>query len=236
MERALRGAKRIAGAPPSSSKLPITLPLLRALLAQLPAVANKDATTYHAAFCLAFACFLRSGELTWTSFDPQHSLSVACVAFADNKSHALITLPASKTNPFRKGVRLVAPAVGGSKCPVTALQLVVAGKAGHEPLFMRHDGAPFSRDFFVTTLRRCLLRLGIAADAYCGHSFRRGAATWAATQGCNEETIKTLGRWDSNCYRRYVDRTAQERAAMARTLYSCRSGPLVPTGPSWRDL
>jgi hypothetical protein len=77
--------------------------------------------------------------------------------------------------------------------------------------------------------------LGLDTKQYAGHSFRRGAATWAASQGIDADTIKLLGCWTSDCYRRYVDRSAADRRTLvASALYAARLGPLVPS-ISWRD-
>ena len=43
------------------------------------------------------------------------------------------------------------------------------------------------------------------ASNFNGHSFRIGAATTAASRGMEEDCIiKTIGRWESDAYQRYV--------------------------------
>ena len=49
-----------------------------------------------------------------------------------------------------------------------------------------------------------LTRLGKDDSAYCGHSFRIGAATSAAAAGVEDHLIQTMGRWSSDCYVRYI--------------------------------
>ena len=50
-----------------------------------------------------------------------------------------------------------------------------------------------------------LLRLvGLDPQHYSGHSFRIGGATSATIAGLNDYEIKLLGRWSSDCYKRYI--------------------------------
>ena len=107
------------------------------------------------------------------------------------------------------------------------------------PLFgLGPSGAdPLPRSSFVAVLRRAIAFTGLAPSAYAGHSFRRGAATWAARLGASPETIQCLGRWNSDCFRRYVDRSAGERRDLSvAALFSVRDGPLVPDSASWQDV
>ncbi|XP_028412109.1 uncharacterized protein LOC114534837 [Dendronephthya gigantea] len=52
-------------------------------------------------------------------------------------------------------------------------------------------------------------RQGLAEKLYASHSFRIGAATAAGSVGLTSWLIKTLGRWSSDCYERYI-RTPKE--------------------------
>ncbi len=95
-------------------------------------------------------------------------------------------------------------------CPVTAVlaYMVVRGKAPG-PLFCWDDGRYLTRENFVAAIREALTMAGIKATDYAGHSFRIGAATTAARQGIQDSLIKTLSRWESSAYTRYI-RTAPE--------------------------
>ncbi|SPO28309.1 uncharacterized protein UTRI_04706 [Ustilago trichophora] len=238
LERTVRGFKRLVGAPLPVAKLPITLPLLRQLVRALYTAcpSRHDRRMFRAAFCLAFACFLRSGELTWEAEGP-NVLTVASVSFAQDDSHVTVTLPASKMDPFRQGATLTAPAVNLSTCAVSALRVICHHREPRQPLFLLEGGQPFTRASFVAMLRRCLQACSIPPALYSGHSFRRGAATWAASNGVDADTIRGLGRWRSDCFRRYVDRSAADRAATTKAaLYSNADAPLHLDVAAWRDV
>ena len=240
LERALRGYKRLHGVHRTGSKLPITLPLLRRVLEAVSGFADlypRDRLVFQAAFALAFACFLRSGELVWgPNSDPATRLTVSSVEW--ERDHAVITLPASKTDPFWQGIKVIAPEVGGVECPAARFQQLTSGRPPSDPLFGLGPSstAAFPRATFVSTLKRAVQAVGLPAHSYAGHSFRRGAATWAARNGVPDSVIQLLGRWNSDCYWRYIDQSATERRALAASaLFSVRDGPLVPDRPAWRD-
>ena len=49
-----------------------------------------------------------------------------------------------------------------------------------------------------------LTTVGLKAELYAGHSFRIGAATAAAVVGLPDWLIQAMGRWSSDCYKRYI--------------------------------
>ncbi|KAJ1035151.1 hypothetical protein NDA18_000748 [Ustilago nuda] len=240
LERALQGYKHLLSTRCVGAKLPITLPLLQCIVLAIHIfgdMSRYDRQVYQAAFTLAFACFLRSGEVVWEcSSDPAVILRVASVALADD--HAIITLPASKTDPFRLGVKVVAPLMGGPKCPISHLRPLLSRPAS-SPLFgLGPSGtAPLSRSAFVSMLQWAITACGLSPSAYAGHSFCRGAATWAASLGADAATIQCLGQWNSDCFWHYIDRSATHCQDLSITaLYHLRDGPLIPPTTSWRDM
>lgn len=70
LERVIQGICRLRGEPDVKEQLPITRPILLEMLATLNTSQQKGAT-FHAAFSLAFAGFLRMGEFTWSLTDRQ---------------------------------------------------------------------------------------------------------------------------------------------------------------------
>ncbi|KAJ1022234.1 hypothetical protein NDA13_005148 [Ustilago tritici] len=191
----------------------------------------------HLVLQAAFTCFLHSGELVWDCGTNRTTiLTVSSIEWASD--HVVLTLPASKTDPFRQGVRVVAPEVGGIECLVARLRHLSHGRPLLALLFglgpSGLDPLPWST--FVTILHRAIQACGLPALQYTGHSFCHGAATWASQHGASTADIQSLGRWSSNCYCHYIDRSAQEHCALvASALFSVRDGPLVPSGPAWRD-
>ena len=161
----------------------------------------------YTAFCLAFAGFLRAGEFTYTAHDLKdvefHKwfLTRRSVRFHDD--YIELTLPASKTDPFRQGVTLTIAATGVDACAVTALQRLFHDWPAplSTPLFQ--IGGSFTRQRLTETLRETLIAVGIDGH-YTGHSFRRGAATSAREAGLSEDEIQLLGRWKSDSYRLYT--------------------------------
>lgn len=74
----------------------------------------------------------------------------------------------------------------------------------NDPLFLLSADIPLTRSILIERLRYLLQRLGLNANHYAGHSFRKGAATSAAAAHIPEHLLKTLGRWSSDCYQRYI--------------------------------
>ncbi|KAL7278212.1 hypothetical protein ACG7TL_008187 [Trametes sanguinea] len=215
VQRLIRGIKRFHGEQARNPKLPITIDLLRRLCESLLDDCLST-VSFRAAITLAFAGFLRCGEFTVdkpTSYDPISHLSRGSVQFLPSASaptHLVLSLPSSKTDPFRKGVSiLIAAAPDAVTCPINALcRLYQLHPQPHNaPLLPALDdiAAPLTRPQFITQLKAHLTSLGLDSSNYSGHSFRRGAATSAAAVGYADHEIQQLGRWRSDAYKLYID-------------------------------
>ena len=215
LQRVIAGVRRDHGEAGTQERLPITKDLLLRMLGQLDQK-SREGANFYAAFCLAFAGFLRVGELTYTSKERDAAdfskwfLTRCSIRLFDDRLEVL--LPKSKTDQFRKGFTLHIAASGDDACPVKALRRLFRWKASPDsPLFEIAGG--FSRDLVLSEVRQIMTSLGVKGH-YSGHSFRRGAATSAREAGLSDSEIMLLGRWKSDSYRRYID-TRRERILAA---------------------
>ena len=122
------------------------------------------------------------------------------------EDHLELTLPASKTVPFRQGITLTVAATNDEACAVCALKHLFQQWPADpaSPLFESEAHSPSTRDVVTSSLRQTLKSDGIQGH-YSGHSFRRGAATSAKLAGLTDDEIMLLGRWKSDSYRLYIE-------------------------------
>ncbi|XP_021356783.1 uncharacterized protein LOC110452522 isoform X1 [Mizuhopecten yessoensis] len=156
---------------------------------------------------VAFFGFLRCGEFTCRStFESGVNLSVIDVCIESD--YFILTLKSSKTDPFKKGVAISLFKNYTDTCPYTVVckYLMERQKLGcqTESLFVTDYKTPLTRNVFIEHLKHVLRLAGLNPDLYNGHSLRSGAATSAATGQVEDHLIKTLGRWSSDTYCRYI--------------------------------
>lgn len=227
----MRGIKREAAKSSHrrEKKLPITAEVMKKLKGAWAKGGNPDAVMLWAAASLAFFAFLRAGELTIpTEKGFEKGVHLECRDITpdswEHPSRLKVTIKASKTDPFRRGVDLFVGRTGGELCPVAAvLAYMVARGPGPGPMFKLASGRPLTRARFTSEVRAALRSAGVDPERYSGHSFRSGAATTAAEKGLNHSYIQQLGRWTSGCYHLYV-RTPREKLASISELLAGTSG------------
>ena len=218
----LRGIKRAQGRTHSLPKrLPITPALLRIINKNLFNSSRlfEDKIMLWAAITTAFFGFLRVSEYTAsrkTTFDREavllfHDLSL-------RHGSARLRIKESKTDPFRQGVTVRIQANNTILCPINALTLYRAHhptKSG--PLFTFNNGTYLTR----TDINKVLKDMSDGAANISSHSLRIGAASTAAAMGCPKYMIQSMGRWTSDCFRRYIRISDSSIKAASRALASC---------------
>jgi len=196
LKRIIAGARRIHIAIPRTQHDVVTIDILRSLVNSLNTSLFND-VNLHAAFCLAFAAFLRVDDLL--------SLLRSCVIFSRDMQSLTLILPRSKTDQFGQTTSIFISIAADAKiCPVRSLQRLFTRYPRHltAPLFS-HSVGPFTQRWFISQLRSSLLRVGLNPAHFSGHSFRRGAATSALSAGISRSDIMRLGRWKSDSVDRY---------------------------------
>ena len=112
-------------------------------------------------------------------------------------------------------------------CPVHAVVLYLTIRGNHSgPVFTFSDGRMLTREIFGLELDCILGKLNLKVHHYNTHSFRIGAATSAKQADISNVHIKTLGRWQSDAYQRYIRTPPQQLANISK--YSCLKHWITP--------
>ena len=218
----LRGIKRAQGRTHSLPKrLPITPSLLRIMNQNLFNSSRffEDKIMLWAAITTAFFGFLRISEYTTTrktQFDPSVTLLLSDIRIRNDSIR--LHLKTSKTDPFRQGVTVRIEANNTILCPVNALRLYVSRHPNPRgPLFVFKNGTFLTRTDLNTTLQDT----SEGAANISSHSLRIGAASTAAAMGCPKYLIQGMGRWSSDCFRRYIRISDTTLRHASRAIASC---------------
>lgn len=154
---------------------------------------------------MALYGFLRIGEFTKNiNANSSHCLNRADVQVTSGG--VIITfhsykhsIPGSNSNIFIKRE------VDLTFCPVAHLEGYLTRRGdGKDYLFMHPNLSPISRSQFVAGLNTALSFIGLRPSVYKGHSFRIRAATLAYQLGKSDMQIRSLGRWKSNAFLKYL--------------------------------
>ena len=180
IKRLLRGGRARFNTP-SRPRHPITREILLKIVDH-----GEDSIrlNLNAAFTLAFAGFLRLGEITYDARQRANSLAFIrdhitrkVVQFSPTADHLVVTLRRSKTDTEQRGVRITIAAISGPLCPAARIAelMIKYSQPPNAPLFRYGDKA-FSRRVVLSGLEKRLTASGINPAGYPGHSFRKGAA------------------------------------------------------------
>ena len=191
--------------------LPITINHLKLFfqLLAIPTTTNYDSSMIWAAMTLALFGFLHLGEMTCNSpYSPAIHLSLRDITFLPNilhPEHMSVRIKISKTDPFRSGQTIIIGKTNQKVCPVRAMTTYLSFRGTTTgPLFQYLSGTPLTKAGLTSETKQLLSMSGLQCSQYAGHSYRIRVATTSASVGLFLRLIKTLGRWSSDCYERYI--------------------------------
>lgn len=192
-------------------RLPITPPVLNRLLLaadQLIGHNSDEAKLVKAAMVLAFRAYLRIGEIFPKSRNEAFENCLQLRDVALNATEIIVTFRRFKHSGPRGSQVLRVDGRPFSIYKISPSALLDEHLSSRGPLpgllFMRRGGIVFTRREFDTRLRQLLSFVGLSTTSFKGHSFRIGAATYAASQGKSDAEIRLAGRWSSDAFRRYI--------------------------------
>ena len=221
----VRGIKRSEGRSPRLPRHPIRLKHLYQLHKFIDHKFNSfDRAMYKAVIALAFFGMLRCSEYTapgrWV-WDPDTNLARDDVVFKKG-GVVVVTIKASKTDPFRDGARVSLVKTHCPFCPVSAMHKFCSLRGDFPgPLFLLSDGSYFTKSDMAQLLLGCFK----LDKGFSSHSFRIGGATAAAKAGVPAHIIQLLGRWRSDAFKKYVRISPRYFAHWSRAygkLFSCQ--------------
>lgn len=193
------------------SRLPITLPILNRILESSVVICHTpyDRYLFQAMCSLAFFACMRVGEFTWITTQERDSLiqlhQLTQLVDANQRVISLkFTFRDFKHNYNQRPFSVVIYR-RNNFCPVQIiLDYLSLRGSGPGPLFRLADGSPVSRTIFIDKLSMAIKYCGLDPSRYKGHSFRIGAASFAADAGMSDSQIRALGRWKSNAFHKYI--------------------------------
>ncbi|XP_078533901.1 integrase/recombinase xerD homolog [Lissotriton helveticus] len=194
----------------ADQRAPIDYETLKNMLDALPTVTHSayEAALFSVTFSLAFFGAFRIGELVARSKKEVNSRALLMEDIRLTAESVEILLQSSKTDQIGKGRNISLQRLGNDKyCPVALLATYLSCRPHNDGLLLIHsDCSPVTKYQVDHVMQGCLFLAGYTAKGakFSSHSFRIGAATTAFRVGLPAEAIKKVGRWQSNCYRRYV--------------------------------
>lgn len=204
IQKMLEGFRR--GRPSKDNRAPLTKNILREVCSVLTEVCytQYEASLFHTIFTLAYFGLFRVGELVSSNSTSNPTLLTDDCKI--NLKSISITLKTHKTSQKTTPLTLKLPAEAEKTiCPVLAMREYCKTRAlSKGPLFCHNNGRAVTRQQVASVLSKCIQKTAYARGHYRTHSFRIGRATDLASLGMSNEQIMQLGRWRSNCYKRYI--------------------------------
>lgn len=202
---------------------PITLEILQQIYDSFD-FSCADNVVYWCLFLFAFYLVARKSNLVPTTKDD--ILAGKFLKTGDLQvfeDYILVTFDWSKTNQFGKRV-VTCPLIrmkSKKLCPLSAFDKMQSLKLrnANGALFCSSDGQIITYYKFQKKLRECLASIGLNADQFSSHSFRRGFTTLAFRSKIPPEHIQLLGDWKSDAYKCYLELNWTDKLDILKSMF-----------------
>lgn len=181
---------------------PLDVPTLKKIKPLLDPHSHNDRALW-ALLCVGIFTLARIGELVPSE---QSRVKVTREAVNIRGDHGTLSLVGTKTDSERKGVTMHFFRSGGDCCPVTAMSAYLTGRSAgaKAPLFVDETGRRMTQKGVIDRVRSLLDQIGLKGAEFSGISLRRGGAQTLLRLGASDKVIMALGRWKTECFRRYL--------------------------------
>ena len=202
VQQTLKGIKK--SNPSMDCRLPITVDLLYKLCDSLCFICSaRTRSMLKSMYLMAFYAFLRVGEFTLSHDRAENVLQLSDVIFDTVQSVSIIFNHYKYSNGKKACIKIYSQK--DPYCPVQSLKEYMYFRGQTEgPLYIMPNGKMVTRQWFVNNLNKSLQFLKLDTVLYKSHSFRIGAASYAAIQGMSDSQIRYMGRWNSDAFRKYI--------------------------------
>lgn len=243
--RVMRGLRRLKGGTPNR-KRPISPDNLRAFHSHIDLQSNFGAAVW-ACMMMTWWGMFRKSNTTVGNVNPMDSslcIRKSDVVIDEVNWSMTVTVRKSKTNQFAERVhKIVIQGMPGDVLdPVRAVlhHFRVNDLLLSDPIFSFHEGGkkqPMRHEHLVLATKVLALAIGLDPRTVSGHSFRRGAATYAFQAGVPDILLQYHGDWQSMCYKLYVELSPKTMARasqmMIESLREGQSYPMVLSDAPW---
>ena len=202
---------------------PITLAILGQIYDSLD-FSRADNHVFWCLFLFAFYLVARKSNLVPTTKDDILAGKFLKVDDLEIfKDYILVSFDWSKTNQLGKRV-VICPLIRmkcEKLCPVSAFEKMSGLKKLNTggALFCTGNGEIITYYKFQKKLRECLSCIGLDAELFSTHSFRRGFTTLAFRSKVAPEHIQLLGDWKSDAYKAYLELDWTDKMEIIKSMF-----------------
>ena len=200
----LRGIRRVQGSShsrPARSPISTTHLVLIHNLLYSGSYSVYERRLYWSASTLAFFGLLRVSEYscpTIRTFSSEVNLLFSDISI--RQFYISVLIKASKSDPFRKSCTLTIGPTYDLFCPVIAMRRFMCCRIKFGgPLYTFADGSYLTRQHMASLIKKACNDIHLNT-----HSFRIGGATALSIAGYSDAQIKIIGRWNSDCFVKYL--------------------------------